>query len=453
MTSRNPFEDKHLVIGAGFTGLGMARALREAGIAYDQVEAADRVGGNWYQGVYQHVHIVSSKATTEFPGYPMPADYPPFPSAAQMHAYLESFATHFQLYDQLELRRRVSRAEPTGTDQWTVTFEDGEVRRYRGVIVCNGHHWKAKLPSYPGHFTGQYFHSAHYKTTDVLVGRRVLVIGAGNSACDIAVDAAREAASADISIRSGTWILPKTVFGAPLMDHLHGWVPQAAQRAFVKLLVRLFVGDYRSLGLPIPAHDVYDKHPTINSLLPYYLRHGRVHVRPAIQSWHERTVTFVDGTSAEYDLIIAATGFDVAFPFLPAGLVPVERAVPQLPMGSFPERVRGLYILGWMQPRLGVGPLVEAGAPAICELIKAQAHMRHPVGAVLRRLGIGIPTTHVADGHQLIRQMKLGRPLIRHLPTLERLLLGDGPRPPTTSVVVPPLPTYLSTTGATHAQA
>lgn len=419
--NRKPTETKHLVIGAGFAGLGMAHAFKNAGIAYDQVEAADHIGGNWYQGVYQHVHIVSSKETTEFPNFPMPASYPAFPSAKQMLDYLVSYADHAKLHDNIELNTKVTSATPLADGNWRVTLNNRDVRVYRGLVICNGHHWSPRHPSYPGTFTGEYLHSKEYKTTETLPGKRVLVIGAGNSACDIAVDAARGATESHISMRSGHWILPKTIFGQPLMEHLYPWVPQFFQKLMVRALVRIFIGKYSDYGFQQPDHGPYDKHPTINSLLPYYVKHGVIKVHPAVRSWNGKEVTFVDGTTKEFDLVIAATGFDVAFPFLPEGIVPIKNAIPQIPFGSFHDRYKGIYIIGWMQPRLGVGPLIAAGGPTISELILAQERMSQPIGAWLARLGLGIPKTHVADGYSLLRTMRFGRPLIRYLPLLEKI--------------------------------
>jgi len=417
-----PFRARHLIIGAGFSGLGMARAFAKANIPYDQVDAADHIGGNWYQGVYNHVHLVSSKRTTEYTDFPMPQDYPDFPNAKQMLDYLDCYASFFQLNDQIELKKNVMTAYPRSDHRWHVTFEDGESRIYRGLVICNGHHWSPRHPEYPGKFSGSYLHSKEYKSTDVLRGKRVLVIGAGNSACDIAVDAAREAEEAHISMRSGHWILPKTIFGAPLTDHLRPWMPQFVQRALVRLLVRMFIGKYSAYGLQQPKHGVFDKHPTINSLLPYYVHHGVIKVHPAVKSWNGKEVTFTDGSRREFDVVVAATGFRVTFPFLPDGTIPVKGVIPQIPFGSFHDRYKGLYVIGWMQPRIGVGPLIAAGGPMICEFIRAEERMVGPLGAVLGRLGVGIPKTNVGDGHQLLRRIAVGRRIARFLPAIERLV-------------------------------
>ncbi|MGL6340726.1 MAG: NAD(P)-binding domain-containing protein, partial [Waterburya sp.] len=145
-------KDKQLIIGAGFVGLGIAQALKEAGIAYDQVDASDHIGGNWYHGVYETAHIISSKKVTQFSNFPMPEAYPDFPSAQNMLDYIQDFAQHFNLHQQIELNRQVNYVRPVANNLWEVTFNNQEQRLYKGVIMCNGHHWCKRFPKFQGEF-------------------------------------------------------------------------------------------------------------------------------------------------------------------------------------------------------------------------------------------------------------------------------------------------------------
>ncbi len=212
------FRNKLLVIGAGPIGLAMAKALNERGIAYDHVDAGPGIGGNWRHGLYANVHIVSSKRTTAFADFPMPEDYPDFPSAAQMLRYLESYARRFGLDERVECGRQVTAVRPLPNDTWRVVLDGREERHYKGVVVCNGHHRAPRWPSYPGQETANIIHAHDYREPAQLAGKRVLVIGGGNSACDIASEAARVGLSSDMSLRSGYWFLPKTFLGRPLTD-------------------------------------------------------------------------------------------------------------------------------------------------------------------------------------------------------------------------------------------
>src|SRR5579875_2628843 len=184
---------RYCIIGAGYSGLGIAHAFQEAGIAFDIFEKNDDVGGNWLNGVYDATHIISSRNSTGYEEYPMPASYPDFPSRQQVLDYLRSYADHYGLRRYIQFGRRVERIEPLdprGLSGWRVTLDDGRSLEYRGVIVANGHHWDRRYPHYPGSFSGKTLHSKDYKNADDFEGERVLVVGAGNSGCDIAVEAA-----------------------------------------------------------------------------------------------------------------------------------------------------------------------------------------------------------------------------------------------------------------------
>jgi len=421
-----PRLERHLVIGAGFSGLGVAAALGRAGIAYDQVDADDDVGGNWKHGVYHNVHIISSRKTTEYTDWPMPSDWPDFPSAGQMLTYLRAYTDHWRLRDHLELSTRVVLVEPAGGGTWRVTLERAgvrSVRLYGGVVVCNGHHWDRRWPSYPGEFAGRTIHAKDYQTPDQLAGQRVLVIGGGNSACDIAVEAARVGAASHISLRRGYWFMPKTMMGVPTAEIMRPWVPVTLQRAFIKAMIRIIVGRYRDYGLEEPDHQPFEHHPTLNSELLHQLRHGRITPHRDVARWDGHDAVFVDGTRATFDLVVCATGYHVSLPCLAPGLVEWERGMPQLIGGMLVPGHRNLYVFGVGQPRYGAGPLIAAGADLLCTLIATQPRLRHPLADVLRRLGVRPPPTHLLDPFDLLRQVRRGKRVLPRLPRLEPLVM------------------------------
>ncbi|MDP6931714.1 MAG: NAD(P)/FAD-dependent oxidoreductase, partial [Myxococcota bacterium] len=195
-------EDQFLVIGAGPLGLGMAKALDEHGVPYVQVEATDHVGGNWAHGVYRTAHIISSRRTTEYPDHPMPAHYPAFPSARQMCAYYNDFADTHGLRPRIHFERRLEDCVPVD-GLWACTFADGTSQRFKGVFVCNGHHWKRSYPGWVEEFSGEVLHSKDYQRPEDIRDRQVLVLGGGNSGCDLVSEAARVSARADWSLRRG----------------------------------------------------------------------------------------------------------------------------------------------------------------------------------------------------------------------------------------------------------
>lgn len=402
--------NKHLIIGAGPLGLAHAKALKLAGIAYDQVEADDDVGGNWYHGVYETAHIISSKKATEFKDYPMPDEYPDFPSRQNMYDYMKDYAQHFDLESDIEFNTKVIFVRPVEENCWEVTLENGETRTYKGVLVCNGHHWSRRFPDYPGKFSGDYLHSKDYKNPDQLKGKRVLVIGGGNSACDVASEAARVGASCHLSMRSGVWFLPKTFMGKPLTDiSMIQYLPLNLQRSVLKLLLKTSYGDYEDYGLPKPDYEIFDKHPTISTEVLHYIKHGRIQPKPDVRRFDGKTVIFKDGTQENFDVIVAATGFYLDWPFLPNELQRAKGPVAQVYAGSMFDDYNGLYIIGTTQARGGVGSLVTPASEFMVRIIKLQDKIDLPMGYVFKKLGTKIPKTHLQDPVEILRRLNMSK--------------------------------------------
>jgi cation diffusion facilitator CzcD-associated flavoprotein CzcO len=179
------------------------------------------------------------------------------------------------------------------------------------VIVANGHNWDPRWPEYPGRFDGQVIHSAEYKSADILSGKRVLVVGAGNTGCDIAVESALHADATFHSTRRGYHFIPKFLFGRP-SDVVHEkllrlGMPHALRRWIVRSILRLTVGDLKRYGLPEPDHELFASHPIVNSQIPYYVAHGRIAPKPNVAELRADRVRFVDGSEEAIDLVIYAT--------------------------------------------------------------------------------------------------------------------------------------------------
>ena len=412
-----------LIIGAGPSGLSHAKALKDAGIAYQQVEADDEVGGNWYHGTYRTAHIISSRKTTEFTDFPMPADYPDFPSQEQMGDYYKLYAKTFDLRPQIEFNTKVTAVKPHSDEQWDVQFSSGERRVYKGVLVCNGHHWDKRFPSYPGNFTGEYIHSKDFKDPKQLAGKRVLVIGGGNSACDVVSEAARVSETAHLSLRRGYWMTPKTVFGKPSIESPLVHLPVFIQRFLLRCLLRVVVGKYSDYGLPRPDHKIFEKHPTISTEIFHYLKHGRIKPRPDIERFDGKTVHFADGTRDDFDMIVAATGFYLSFPFLPKGFVPMKNEqLAALYAGCVLPEYKHFYLIGTQQVRYGIGPLLTPGSKLVAKIIQLQEQMELPIGLVLKESGYPLPDTHLVDPIRSLRLMKIANYTLPGLLKKERKL-------------------------------
>jgi hypothetical protein len=400
-----------LILGAGPLGLAVAKAFTEADHPYEQAERTDHVGGNWAHGVYSTAHIISSKRTTEFPDWPMPASYPDFPSAEQMRAYYEAFTDAHGLRGAIRFGADVVAVRYAPDHTWDVTFGDGTSRRYRGVVVCNGHHWDREFPPWAEEgravFRGQLLHSKDFHHPDELRDRRVLVLGGGNSGCDVISEAARVGRSADWSLRRGYWFVPKTMLGRPTVELMSPWLPAGAQRLMMRGLLRVVVGDYASYGLPAPDHHLFEAHPSVSTEALHYLRHGRIQVRPDVARLDAGGAVFTDGSRADYDTIVCATGFHLSFPFLPPGAVPVRGKVAELYGGFLRPEYRHLYVFGTSQARYGIGPLVRPAARTLARFVRLQDELEPNLAEVLVRMGARPPTSHLLDPHAALRQMWL----------------------------------------------
>ncbi|MBW3658541.1 MAG: NAD(P)-binding domain-containing protein [Actinobacteria bacterium] len=390
------------VIGAGSSGLPAAKNLREYGFEVDVLEREDDLGGNWNFGkpnsrVYRSTHMISSKPFTQYPDFPMPDGFPDYPHHAQVLEYFRRYARHFGLHEVIEFGTSVERVEPvplaggSGADEsprWDVTVtKDGrtETRRYAGVVVANGHNWFPKTPSYPGQedFAGEIIHSADYKDPGVLRGRRVLVVGAGNTGCDIAVEGAQHAEHTYHSTRRGYWYNQKYVFGKPadqVSDVFFGLnLPtRFIQWAFEKT-VRMTVGDFARHGLKEPDHRMLETHPIVNQTLLYYVGHGEITPVDDIEHFERDRVVLTDGRAVEVDLVVFCTGYLIRFPFLDEDVIGMQDGRPELYRHVFHPVHDNLFVIGLIQPDSGQFKLVHWQTVAVARYLALKD--RDPVRA------------------------------------------------------------------------
>lgn len=378
--------EKVCVIGAGASGLAAAKALRDRNIPYDQFEMGSDIGGVWrYENdtgrspAYENLHLITSKEHTAFEDFPMPEDIPTYASHREVLRYLEEYAGVFGLREGVEFNTRVERIIPRGGDGWEVALggeaEMEEKRWYGAVMVCSGHLWKRRWPEFPGSFGTHAIHAREYRRPENFLNQRVLVVGVGNSGCDIAVDLAHTAATVHLSTRSSAWVLPKYLFGIPT-DQWTGYymeyLPLRVRRWFLRLLRWCTIGRQVSYGMPVPDHKVLQEHPTINQYLLSYVDHGQIQIKPDIEQLEDSLVQFEDGTRVHYDAVIYATGYDVAFPFLDDDIMPVvDNRVPLYKSVVFPD-LSGLYFIGFLQPLGAIFPLAERQSKWIAALLDGE---------------------------------------------------------------------------------
>jgi len=330
---------KVCIIGAGCSGLSMAKRLKDEGIDYDQFDSSDNVGGNWYHNnpngmsaCYQSLHIDTSKWRLAFEEFPVPSDWPDFPHHSLINQYLNDYTDHFGLRDKIAFNTAVEDAARQPDGSWDVTLSTGETRNYAALIVANGHHWDAKIPTeYPGEFTGIQMHSHSYDSPFAphdLIGMRVMVVGVGNSAMDIASELSQRpiAERLVVSARRGVWVLPKYINGAPAdKAGLPPWMPERFGRWLARKMIIRAVGRPEDYGLPKPDHEILTAHPSVSAEFLNRLGSGDIIVRPAIDRFDGNKVIFADGTEEELDAIIWATGYRISFPFFKSNELSVEK--------------------------------------------------------------------------------------------------------------------------------
>jgi cation diffusion facilitator CzcD-associated flavoprotein CzcO len=351
-------EKKYCIIGAGPAGMSGAKALKEEGIDFDGFELGVDFGGLWNinnpkSTIYESAHLISSKTTTEFKDFPMPNDTPDYPGQRLMRRYFIDYARNFKLYDHYYFNTKVEAVEKQG-EQWKVTIKTatGEQKTflYKGVIIANGTLSEPNKPSFKGNFSGKIMHSSEYKKSTVFTDKRVLVIGAGNSGCDIVVDAVHQAQKIDISVRRGYYFVPKYVFGKP-SDTVGGKIkmPRPIKQLIDTKLLRWFTGDPVDFGFPKPAYKIYESHPVINTLILHHIGQGDVKVRADIKEMDGNTVHFKDGTQQDYDLIVLATGYKLHFPFIDKKLLNWQDMSPELYLNIFHPQDDNLFVLGMVE--------------------------------------------------------------------------------------------------------
>ncbi|MFV0632846.1 flavin-containing monooxygenase [Demequina sp.] len=366
-----------LVIGAGPAGLAAARALRERHLPYTHVERHSSVGGLWDidnpgSPMYESAHFISSRTLSGFTGFPMPEHYPDYPHHTQILEYLRAFAEHYHLTERIGFERAVAGIEREDGGTFVATYADGTTSRHAQVIAATGVQWEPNVVEIPG-YTGEVRHSVTYRSADEFKGRRVMIVGAGNSGCDIACDAAAWADRAVISLRRGYWFIPKHIFGQPVDVFAENGpaMPMRVEQAVFARLLRLINGDVTRLGLPAPDHKLFETHPILNDQLLHHLRHGDVTARPAIASALGTTVTFTDGSTEDVDLILLATGYRHTVPY--AQELYGDEQHPDMYLTAF-ARTPGVYGIGFVETNSGAYGLMEKLAAMVASHIRDREH-------------------------------------------------------------------------------
>src|ERR1700722_6958334 len=361
------------IIGAGVSGLTACKALSDFGVPHTCFEASDEVGGNWYfqnpngvSSAYRSLHIDISKPSISFRDFPMPDRYPDYPHHTHIFEWLRDYADAFALRDAIRFNTPVAHARRGDAGGWQITLGDGSHEAFDALLVCNGHHWSPRYPEFAGSFDGPQIHSHDYvdPTNPLeLHGKRVLVVGIGNSAVDIVSELGRKTVAdvAYISTRSGAYVIPKYLFGKPA-DQIVKTNPRISlglQRRLGRILPRVFSGRMEDFGLPTPNHNFLDAHPTVSSELLGRLGAGDAVAKGDVAELLGDRVRFQDGSVECVDAIIYATGYNISFPFFDSDFISAPDNVLPLYKRMLKPGLDDVAFIGLGQPIPTIFPFSE----------------------------------------------------------------------------------------------
>ncbi|HEU4429522.1 MAG TPA: NAD(P)-binding domain-containing protein [Myxococcota bacterium] len=383
------------IIGAGPSGLTTCKTLRAAGLSAVCFEAGERVGGQWVldnssgmSAAYRSLRTNTNKSMSRFSDFAFPVEYPEYPSHAQMAEWFESYARRFGVLDHVRFRSRVVRAEPHA-DGFSVETSDGERESFDALVVACGNLWDEVTPRFPGSFAGPAFHAKHYRDPNsphALRDQTVLVVGLGNSGCEIAVELAepRLGNRVLLSARSGQLILPRAAPGGPTPPHPSDPVPwffralppfarDALFRALFPRILTRITGELRapeSVGLPAAPRDPFLKRSVVNDHVLDAIANGSIAARPNVRELHARAVEFADGKIEPVDAIIYATGYRFALPFLSPDLIGCTNPSDlRLYQGVAHPRHSRLFFVGIVRALCSIWPLSEQQARWVAALL------------------------------------------------------------------------------------
>lgn len=359
---------KACVIGAGSSGLTAVKALKDAGIPFDCFELSDDVGGVWYyqnptgmSACYKHLHINTSRCRMELEDYPMPKSWPNFCRHDYVHRYFRDYAEHFGLREHITFNTGVEQARVDGEGVWQVRLTSGETRSYDAVLVCNGHHWDPRWPEppFPGNFNGRVMHSHDYRQPEDFAGQRVVVLGMGNSAMDIAVELSYTAERVFLAHRRGAHIVPKMLFGRPVDQWPAKGIPNWINEKILATMLRIQQGRIEQYGLKRPEHGLLQAHPTISGSILERLIHGDIVPKDNIAELTGDSVKFADGSVERVDTVIYCTGYKVSFPFFDPGFISAPDNELPLYIRMFKPDLPSVMFIGLYQPLGAIFPLAE----------------------------------------------------------------------------------------------
>lgn len=358
-----------IIIGAGPAGLATGACLRRFGIAATLLEAGDTPGATW-RNLYDRLRLHTVKGFSRLPGWSMPQGFPRYPARAQFAEYLAAYAKHFDL--RIETNCPVTSVAHTAQG-WQVTTPAG-VRQADVLVAASGIFRQPYQPEYPGQeqFAGQIIHASAYKNAVPYAGQRVLVVGAGNSGAEIALDLAEHHIPVTVAIRAGVNVVPRELLGIPiqLWVHLIAKMPRQLVARVAPILLRRAVIRQQAAGVPRSALSPLEKPgvPVIGLDFLHHARQGTIAIAGAITGFTANGVRFSTGQEATFDTVIMATGYRPALGYL-GDILPVDAHGQPALAGVRAPGVPDLYFVGMLYDLRGTLFNIAQEAPLVARLI------------------------------------------------------------------------------------
>jgi cation diffusion facilitator CzcD-associated flavoprotein CzcO len=370
-----------VIVGGGPAGLAVGACLQRQGLSAIILEQADQVGATWRRH-YDRLHLHSDKAHSTLPFVDFPADVPRYPSRAQTVDYLQDYAERFEL--RMRFGQEVVSARPAD-GLWEARTRN-TCYLAENLVIATGQARVPRVPSWPGQetFPGTVCHSSEYRNGRAFAGREVLVVGFGNSGGEIAIDLHEHGARPSIAVRSPVNVIPRELFGLPILTHavLLSKLPARLADAVTTPVLRLLYGDLTELGLRRPPYGPLEqiertgRIPLLDTGTIALIKEGAVRVCSGLDRFDGSVVHFSDGTHAAFDAVVLATGYR---PQVDAFLKDAGLALDKggAPVHSGREVRPGLYFCGFYVSPTGMLREAALEAKAIARSI-ARSIARKP---------------------------------------------------------------------------
>lgn len=424
------------IIGCGCSGMASIKCCIDEGLEPVCFEKTSDVGGLWnYREdiastelgcVFKSTVINTSKEVMSFSDFPCPKEFPNYMHNTLVNKYLKMYAERFDLVKYVKFNTSITAVQKpedfTSSGQWNVTIKDektGKVREeiFDAVMVCTGHHAKPHLPRFPGmdNFKGKIIHTHYYRKPFGYENKRIVVIGIGNSGVDASVELGRFASQLFLSTRRGSWVLTRlTHYGVPRDLKRNRFISSFPLWLRNRLMENCcdYVFDHKAFGLK-PAHRALSAHPTVNDELPIRITSGSVIIKPNVKRFTETGIEFEDGSFEDkIDVVVLATGYDIAFPFLYESFAKVEGNKISLYKHIFyPDMEKPtLAVIGLLQPWGAANPVVEIQCRWVTRVFNGKVKLpdRETMWRAIKRKQASVNKRYVQTQRHTIQEDYIG---------------------------------------------